>query len=191
MASIEKLPFFGTRRRHGARANADGGVVFNDALALIRTNANILWNKCFDKAENWTTIVSNELVWDHINPPNEYDSDAVVTTLTYAIAEAEAQKLWLNQAARDAAMRRLQFNYARRVEEDEKQFPKEHLPLAACADLYGQYRKTVHDIAVTILDIFQTSNVVAQETRFKYELPGLLHMLPFIRGKAANKIPVR
>lgn len=191
MASIKELPFFGTRHRRGARANTDEGVVFNEALALIRANADILWDKSFGKAETWTTIVSNELKWDHINRPSQYDSDAVVTDLTHAIAEAEAQKLWLNQGEWDSAMRRLKFRYGRCVEEYEKQFPEEHLPLAACVDLYGEYRKTVHDSAVTILDIFQTSTGVAQETRFKYELPRLFHLLPFIRGKAANKIPVR
>lgn len=189
MTFFRELPLhFPGIHRHGTAqkpAGAGEDVIFNEKLIKVRADADRLWEKSYAQADIWTTEASKTITWGHINEPAKFDSDAVVADLGYMIAESKAQKLKPNATAHKATIDRLKFNYGSQVEKYKNLFPEEHTPLAASPGLYEEYMATVHRTAVVIMDIFKTSSGDAQKNRIKYELPGLLHQLPYIRTKAA------
>lgn len=193
MTFFREFPLhFPGMRRHGTAqkaADASEGVVFNQELAKARSNADELWEKSYAQADSWTTQASHMLTWDHINKPVQFDSDAVVASLGCMIAESEAQKLKSSAATHKATIDRLKFNYGSQVADYERLYPEEHTPLAAHPELYEEHMATVRQTAAVIMDIFKTSSGDAQKNRIKYELPGLLHQLPYIRGKAVKREP--
>lgn len=183
------FPFDGRHGKSFAKrlANTDTGVVFDEASERSRAKADKLWEISFAKADAWTTKASQALSWEGINKPNGYDSTAVVAELSYIIAEAQTQNVKLKKREYDSTIARLKYLYATQLQADQELF-EEHAALIANGELYAVYMATAHETAVVIMDIFTTSSPKKQKTRFKFELPRLLHQLPYLRDRAA---PIR